>query len=208
MRINVFRFQIAYLIQTIQIRKRAKKIKNMETNYEYDAFISYSSSDRNWVHDVLIKTLENDENKYALCMHDRDFRLGAFIIDNVAESIERSRNVILVLSPNFVRSKWCQWELKLVQQLMFENNPDFLILVELEKLHQNDLPSTLRLMMSTRTYLECPSVGSDMTSFWTRFKLALGQPLAVTQPPCHEQPEKESCTEDSMRNMKEMMTTS
>ncbi|KAF4528033.1 hypothetical protein B566_EDAN016423, partial [Ephemera danica] len=147
------------------MRKRAKKVKDTRPNLIYDAFVSYSSSDRTWVQDVLMKTLENDENKYALCLHERDFRLGAYIMDNVAESIDRSR-------------KWCQWELKLVQQLMFENKPDFLILVELERLHQNDLPSTLRLLMSTRTYLECPHVGSDMTRFWTRLKLALEEPLA------------------------------
>ncbi|KAF4513906.1 UNVERIFIED_CONTAM: hypothetical protein B566_EDAN018009 [Ephemera danica] len=89
----------------IQVRKRAKKREDKKQNFEYDAFVSYSNSDRTWVHDVLMKTLENEENKYALCLHERDFRLGAYIMDNVADSIERSRHVILVLSPNFVSSK-------------------------------------------------------------------------------------------------------
>ncbi|KAF4532587.1 hypothetical protein B566_EDAN010048 [Ephemera danica] len=182
--IYIFRFQVAYMIQMIKTRKRTKKGKNTNKNFEYDAFVSYGSSDRTWVHDELMKTLENDENKYALCLHERDFRLGAYIIDNVAECIDCSR-------------KWCQWELKLVQQLMFENNTEFLILVELERLHQDDLPSTLRLLMSTRTYLECPRLGADMTSFWTRLKLGLGQPLAVTQPPCNDERELESCAIDS-----------
>ncbi|KAF4529223.1 hypothetical protein B566_EDAN017592 [Ephemera danica] len=154
--------------------------RQISKKFLYDAFVSYSSCDRTWVQDVLMQTLENDENKYALCLHERDFRLGRYIMDNVAECMDSSRNVILVLSPNFVSSKWCQWELKLVQQLMFENNPDFLILVELEKLRQKDLPSTLRLLMSTRTYLECPPAGADMSNFWIRLKQALGQPLWIT----------------------------
>ncbi|KAF4521204.1 hypothetical protein B566_EDAN011489 [Ephemera danica] len=64
-----------------------------------------SGYDRTWVQDVLLQTLENDENKYSLCLHERDFRLGRYIMDNVAECMDISCNVILVLSPNFVRSK-------------------------------------------------------------------------------------------------------
>ncbi|KAF4529224.1 hypothetical protein B566_EDAN017593, partial [Ephemera danica] len=163
-----------------RVRNRAMDGRHKTKKYYYDAFVSYSSYDRTWVHDVLLQTMENHENKYALCLHERDFRLGRYIMDNVAECMDISRTVILVLSPNFVSSKWCQWELKLVQQLMFEDNPDFLILVELEKLLQKDLPSTLRLLMSTRTYLECPHAGADMTNFWIRLKQALGQPLGMT----------------------------
>jgi hypothetical protein len=65
---------------------------------------------------------------------------------------------------------------------MFEGNPDFLILVELQRLSRDDLPSTLRLLMSTRTYLECPREGGDMTSFWSRLKYALGKPLSLSKP--------------------------
>ncbi|KAF4527535.1 hypothetical protein B566_EDAN016269 [Ephemera danica] len=178
--IYIYRFQLLYITQLIRVRNRAKRMRGCERKFNYDAFVSYCSADRAWVHDVLMDTLENDENKYALCLHERDFRLGAYIQDNVAEGMEQSRNVILVLSPSFVKSKWCQWELNLVQQLMFEDNPEFLILVELEKLSAKDIPSTLRLMMSTRTYLECPRAGLDMSNFWTRLKLALGKPLRIT----------------------------
>ncbi|KAF4523528.1 hypothetical protein B566_EDAN013071 [Ephemera danica] len=45
-----------------------------------------------------------------------------------------------------------------------------------EKLRQKDLPSSLRLLMCTRTYLECPGEGSDMASFWRRLTKILGEP--------------------------------
>jgi hypothetical protein len=84
--------------------------------------------------------------------------------------------------------QWCQWELKLVEQLMFENNADFLVLVELTRLPRDELPSTLRLLMSTRTYLEWPVQGGevDMNRFWSRLRTALGQPLALIQPRSEE----------------------
>ncbi|KAF4532720.1 hypothetical protein B566_EDAN017055 [Ephemera danica] len=197
----IYRFELVYMMHVTRVRNRAMDRRHLTKKYHYDAFVSYSSYDRTWVHDVLLQTLENDENKYALCLHERDFRLGRYIMENISECMNNSRNVILVLSPNFVSSKWCQWELKLVQQLMFENNPDFLILVELEKLRQKDLPSTLRLLMSTRTYLECPRAGADMTNFWIRLKQALGQPLGMTnRDDCQENDAEQQLNDESTYN--------
>ncbi|KAF4532721.1 hypothetical protein B566_EDAN017056 [Ephemera danica] len=101
----IYRLQLEYMIHMIRFRKRAMDGRQKRKKLLYDAFVSYSSCDRTWVQDVLMQTLENDENKFALCLHERDFRLGRYIMDNVAECMDSSRNVILVLSPNFVSSK-------------------------------------------------------------------------------------------------------
>ncbi|KAF4525580.1 hypothetical protein B566_EDAN010439 [Ephemera danica] len=182
-----FRFQVNYVWHLVQMRHRAAVTKQQQQQQqqqtqtqqrEYDAFVSYSGADRSWVHDVLVTALESPERGYSMCLHERDFRLGAYIIDNVAQSMESSRHVILVLSPNFVASQWCQWEMKLVQQLMFEQQAeDFLVLVELERLPRDKLPSTLRLLMSTRTYLEW---NGEQQVFIQRLSNALGKPLART----------------------------
>ncbi|KAF4527684.1 hypothetical protein B566_EDAN012650, partial [Ephemera danica] len=142
-----------------------RQFLNLQTNqFKFDAFVSYSSADRSWVFEKLMKTLESEDYKYTLCLHERDFHLGNYIMDNVSKCIEKSRH-------------WCQWELKLVQQIIFEKNPEFLILIELQRVRQKDLPSSLRLLMCTRTYLECPEEGTDMSSFWRRLKKILGEPI-------------------------------
>ncbi|KAF4532110.1 hypothetical protein B566_EDAN006204, partial [Ephemera danica] len=144
----LFRFQLSYVAHMIQVRKRAKETYNVQQKkFEYDAFVSYSSADRSWVFEKLMKTLESEDYKYTLCLHERDFSLGKYIMDNVADCIEKSR-----------------------RQFIFENNPEFLVLIELQRLRQKDLPSTLRLLMCTRTYLECPEEGSEMSGFWKRLK--------------------------------------
>lgn len=93
--------------------------------------------------------------------------------------------------------QWCQWELNLIQQVMFEKNTNFLILVELARLSRDNIPSPLRLLMSTRTYLECPREGNDMTSFWYRLKFALGPPISNLQSTIVE-PESASTTSNDM----------
>jgi hypothetical protein len=105
--IYIYRFQFLYMLHMLRVRRRvnADHGKRDKIAFEYDAFVSYSSGDRDWVHDVLMSTLENEVLGYALCLHERDFRLGGYIMDNVADCMERSRHVILVLSPKFISSQ-------------------------------------------------------------------------------------------------------
>ena len=78
------------------------------TNHIYDVFISYSSVDQPWVRDVLIKVLE--ENGLKVCVDYRDFVPGAAIMENITRAITESKVTILVLTPNYVESKWCHYE--------------------------------------------------------------------------------------------------
>ncbi|KAM3610166.1 uncharacterized protein V6R79_026369 [Siganus canaliculatus] len=73
----------------------------------YHVFISYSSSDYNWTHS-LINQLESCS--LQVCYHERDFTPGRTILENMSECIQESQKVLLVLSSEFVRSRWCLLE--------------------------------------------------------------------------------------------------
>ena len=77
--------------------------------YELDAFICYNSKDREWVLTELLTRLK--ENKISSIIHDIDFLPGASVINMIGESMERSRFTVLVLSPDFLSSKWYIFEL-------------------------------------------------------------------------------------------------
>lgn len=81
--------------QIIQAKYRAHKEKaaGEVEPFTYHAFISYSHSDADWVRDQLLPCLENNKNPYRLCIHERDFMPGKWIIDNIIENIESSRKV-------------------------------------------------------------------------------------------------------------------
>jgi hypothetical protein len=64
---------------------------------------------------------------------------------------------------------------------MFETSPEFLILIEVERIIKKDISSALRLLISTKTYLEWPGEGNDLERFWFCLKESLGPPLATTQ---------------------------
>ncbi|KAK7886948.1 hypothetical protein WMY93_026569 [Mugilogobius chulae] len=133
--------------------------------FTYHAFISYSHSDADWVRDQLLPALENSRNPYRLCIHERDFMPGKWIIDNIIENIESSRKVIFVLSRHFVNSEWCNYELYFAQQrAMGKSFNDY---------------CKLRKMLSTKTYLEWPQQVSQQSFFWAQLRSVLGRPSLV-----------------------------
>ncbi|XP_019748887.1 uncharacterized protein LOC109529840 [Hippocampus comes] len=73
----------------------------------FHVFISYSSTDYQWTHS-LIQQLE--AQGLHVCYHERDFTAGRTILENMSECIQDSQKVLLVLSSEFVRSRWCLLE--------------------------------------------------------------------------------------------------
>ncbi|XP_046551824.1 toll-like receptor 6 [Haliotis rubra] len=92
------RWSIRYCLHMLRYKRR-KPID--ETIYVYDAFVLYCEDDSPWVRNNIIPRIE-DEAKLKLCIHERDFIPGEYIVDNIVTSLERSRKVIMVLSNSFV----------------------------------------------------------------------------------------------------------
>ncbi len=82
-------------------------------NFKYDAFISYSSRDRDWVSNHLLTALEKAELK--ACIDYRDFEIGVPSLVNIENAVERSRKTLLVLTPSWLSSKWTDFEALLIQ---------------------------------------------------------------------------------------------
>lgn len=83
-----------YQIIRAKYRAHKEKVAGEPEPFTYHAFISYSHSDADWVRDQLLPSLENSRNPYRLCIHERDFMPGRWIIDNIIDNIENSRKVL------------------------------------------------------------------------------------------------------------------
>ncbi|KAM3920546.1 toll-like receptor 2 [Leptodactylus fuscus] len=169
-----------YLRATCQIiRSKYRSKKGQDSReYSYHAFISYSYSDADWVRGVLLPHLENSNPPYRVCIHERDFLPGKWIIDNIIENIENSRKIIFVLSHNFVNSEWCNYELYFAHQRAVGHGFEDIILVVKENIRMENLPKRfckLRKMLSTKTYLEWPVEENRQPFFWIQLKSILGK---------------------------------
>ncbi|XP_067263446.1 toll-like receptor 18 [Chanodichthys erythropterus] len=169
--------------QIIRAKYRAHKEGSGQTvDYTFHAFISYSHADADWVRDQLLPCLENAKPPYRLCIHERDFIPGKWIIDNIIENIENSRKVIFVLSRSFVNSVWCNYELYFAQQRAIGKTFSDVILIVKEPIDPTSLPSKfckLKKMLNTKTYLEWPQQPTEQSFFWVQLRSVLGKPNVI-----------------------------
>ncbi|NWY63432.1 TLR22 protein, partial [Chionis minor] len=151
----------------LQAKRKPKRAPTKDICY--DAFVSYSENDSDWVENIMVRELEQACPPFRLCLHKRDFVPGKWIVDNIIDSIEKSRKTLFVLSEHFVQSEWCKYELDFSHFRLFDENNDAAILVLLEPIQSNAIPKRfckLRKIMNTKTYLEWPPGEEQQERFW------------------------------------------
>jgi len=105
-----------------------------------DVFISYSSEDKDWVHDILRPELES--HGFSV-LTDQNFKGGALSIEQMVEGVENSRHVIAVMTQNFIESGWAKFETAMAQTL----NPDASMRKLIPVLKENcNIPLNLRIL--------------------------------------------------------------
>lgn len=81
-----------------------------------DFFVSYTGTDLNfatWVAEIL----ENDN--HTVTIQAWDFRPGDNFVSKINEALLECQKLIVILSENYLKSKWCEaeWTSKLVEQI-------------------------------------------------------------------------------------------
>ena len=167
-----YRWELRYFCLKLAQRSRRYQLLVDETTFTYDAFVVYSYEDSSWVNEELIPHLENDSDYQSirLCVHERDFLLGANIIDNIWSKMEESRKVILVISRNFTRSNYCKYEIDLARMLSVEKARNLIVPVMLEDVRMEDMSDSLRWIVRRLTYIEWPQWEPDREEFWQRLR--------------------------------------
>ena len=146
------------------------RIDDSDPNKIYDAFISYSGDDHQWVVNTLQERLEKHNPPYKLCIHHRDFRIGAPIQENILASVDQSKRMLMVLSPSFAKSGWCLLEFRAAHRKVLEDRINYLIIIVFDDIDMAELDEEIKLYMRTNTYVSV----SDKW-FWQKLFYAMPQ---------------------------------
>jgi len=87
-------------------------------HFDYDVFISYSHRDEDWVHNQLLPRLKQarvGRRKMRVCIDTECFRPGAALLTEIERALLASRKTVLVLTPDYLKSEWTQFENILLQ---------------------------------------------------------------------------------------------
>nr|QNL15344.1 toll-like receptor 35 [Littorina littorea] len=152
-------------------RDRRRQLLAEGRCFRYDMFVSYAIEDVAWVQQELRPVLEGEWG-LKLCIHQRDFVPGKHIVDNISDCVSDSERVVLVFSPHFARSEWCQFELKYCQVDVMERD-DVMVLVELRETPSRDMTGAMLAVLQITTYIEWEDGHDARQSFWARLRSAL-----------------------------------
>ena len=141
----------------------------------YDAFVSYSGHDVQWVLNTLQQQLETPERSYRLCMNDRDFLPGEEITTNIINGVKYSRKMIMILTRNFLQSEWCRFEFITAHRRVLKGKTNYLIVILFDHIDVNELDEDLKIYLKTNTYLYYADKW-----FWDKLMYAMPQKSLCT----------------------------
>ncbi|KAJ8033327.1 Toll-like receptor Tollo [Holothuria leucospilota] len=151
----IYKFRLEILV-LIYIKTGLKLPSNNsdDEGKEYDAFISFSSLDRDFVLEELVPNLEGNETHRKLCIHHRDFVVGECIATNIVNAIENSKRIVILCSQNYLQSEWCSYEFKTSHQQALRDRTRRIILIMMEDVQKKSLDKEIKAYVSTNTYLD------------------------------------------------------
>ncbi len=145
-------------------------------DFKYNAFVAYSShgEERAWVHMTLREKLE-DEHGLRLCMYHRDVMVGRDLADTIVEGINSSNKTLLILSPAFLQSGWCEFEVRMAKEKLMTERRDSLVIVLYSKLDKPNgkFPKSLARLLDKKIYIEWTDDVEGQKLFWRRLVEAI-----------------------------------
>nr|XP_034338881.1 toll-like receptor 4 isoform X1 [Crassostrea gigas]XP_034338882.1 toll-like receptor 4 isoform X1 [Crassostrea gigas] len=151
--IRKFRWDILYYLHNCTHGRQKGYQRLVDRTTEYDGFVAYDTHDRKWIMSELVDILEKREN-YKLCLHERNFLPIGSHVDNIFDNIESSRKLILVLSNNFMKDQWCQFETVIANHQLADGNKDKILLIILNDVDSKHFTIALKTLLKEAESVE------------------------------------------------------
>ena len=145
----------------------------------FDAYVTYHRGDEDWVDEELVANTEEGEDPFRLCLRTRDIRAGRLIFNELSLHIQRSRKILVILSPHFVEDNWCYFELNMAHHRVLEENPNVMIFIILEEIPNDKLTLLLRQLFSRVQVIKWPADEYGQNLFWKRLREELKRPVPL-----------------------------
>ncbi|XP_040841673.1 toll-like receptor 5 isoform X2 [Ochotona curzoniae] len=148
--------------------------------YKYDAYLCFSSKDFEWVQTALLKHLDrqySDQNRFNLCIEERDFVPGENHITNIQAAVWSSRKIVCLVSRHFLRDGWCLEAFSVAQSRCVSDVSSTLIMVVVGSLSQYQLMKhpCLRGFVQKQQYLRWPEDAQDVDWFLSRLSQCIAK---------------------------------
>ncbi|XP_029385858.1 toll-like receptor 7 [Echeneis naucrates] len=143
----------------------------------YDAFVMYDKEDpavTEWVmNEMCIHLEERGDHCLSLCLEERDWVPGCPLIDNLSQSIHRSKRTVFILTNKYMKGGNFKTAFYMAHQRLMDEKDDVIVLIFLEKIPCNSKYLRLRKRLYKRSVLEWPTNPQAQPYFWFSLRSVL-----------------------------------
>ncbi|XP_072300673.1 toll-like receptor 7 [Eucyclogobius newberryi] len=136
----------------------------------YDAFVIYDKEDTaviEWVMKEMCVQLESrGDRRLTLCLEERDWIPGCPLIDNLSQSIHKSKRTVFILTNKYIKSGNFKTAFYMANQRLMDEKDDVIVLIFLEKVACNSKYLRLRKRLYSRSVLDWPNNPLAQPYFW------------------------------------------
>ncbi|VDI08471.1 Hypothetical predicted protein [Mytilus galloprovincialis] len=172
-----FRYKYAIEYFLLRFKMKMKNYNELQQEYTYDAFISYSHTDSVWV-----KQFHDKVNSmgFELCLDAKDFIAGESIAENVINAIDSSRKVTFIITHDFLMSTWGSYEMEMTRMIAFQRGrEEMVIIVVKDKITVSDMPKILNSIWFKTICIQWPNNDNlpynTEEHFYEKIKISLQQ---------------------------------
>ncbi|XP_045189093.2 toll-like receptor 4 [Mercenaria mercenaria] len=171
-----YRWNLRYMYYSAKVKLRGYvPVNNDDSEFEHDAFVSYASEDGTFVRQHLVPELEMKRG-LKLLVHDRDFVAGNFVCDNIMRAITTSNKMLIIMTPHFLRSRWCCYEMNMARMEAIKTGRDVICILMKEHVRTSGLPLEVLDIIQQQTYMDYPTGNHQhVQQFWERVADTLRQ---------------------------------
>lgn len=147
--------------------------KGYERLFERDAFISYAKSEACFIKNKLVPALEEEPLGLKVWVADRDSLAGASVAENITHAVHNCKKSVLILSKNYFRENWCNYEMNMSRMESIESNRKMLIIVVYNDVKVKEIPLDYLRLLNSEQSLEYPSHPQNLNTFWASLAEAI-----------------------------------
>ena len=171
-----YRWRLRYMYYMIKARRNGYTQipdTNEDRQYQYDVFISYANENYQFVTGELYKKLE--AAGLSLCLHQKDFLPGSYIAENILQAIRNSRKVVIILTSEFLQSKWCMYEFNMarMENIYSRGDENIIFVVKFGDFDITRASPELQACLESESYLSYPEDLDERPYFWQMLVMSL-----------------------------------
>ncbi|CAG2223761.1 unnamed protein product [Mytilus edulis] len=170
------RWKIIFSIYGVIRRVVERKVWRI---YQYDVYISYEGDIVIWIKNVLIPKL-GTEWRLTVCIKYPDFLPGPSQADNEAESIPNSRSIIFLITPEFISSRDCMFELDRSKYERITKNLERIIIIT-KDISITDIPVEFSYIWNHAFIVQWPKNLEDLDDTWRKLRMLITDRLIAKQ---------------------------